>query len=107
MQRDYISREVAVNYLNMPHGGAYTEEAKGWAVNQILAVPSVDAEDVLRQARNILWERCKNFLRENTSEEMPVLHPASQTYETYTLMTNEVQALTRAINIVKEMKWRE
>lgn len=45
---DLIDRQAAIDAVKQPHGGCYTEAAKGWAVYQILSVPSADAVEVVR-----------------------------------------------------------
>lgn len=44
---DLIRRQDAIDAIKKPHGGCYTEEAKGFAVYQVLSVPAIDAVEVV------------------------------------------------------------
>ena len=52
---DLISRAAAIDAIKQPHGGCYTEDAKNFAIYQVLGVPAVDAAQVVH-ARWIQYE---------------------------------------------------
>lgn len=44
---DLIDRQAAIDAINRPYGGCYTEQAKGFAVYQILSVPSAQLTEII------------------------------------------------------------
>ena len=86
----------------------HVDEYNGRSVEAIRNLPSAQSEtddlDAVRRARRILWDKCKKYLVEHTDEICPLLHGKYE--EEYTGMTNDVQALSRAIYIMEGMKNR-
>ncbi len=59
---------------------------------------------IVRRARNVLWDNCKKFLKNNTSEEHPILEEYTESGKKYRDMTDKVKALGFAISVLEEMQ---
>jgi len=101
---DTIYRNDALSTLR----DTLVDEEWAYAKPAIEALPSAQSEtdglDAIRRARRILWDKCKKYLVDHTSEFCPILYGKYQ--DEYTSMTDDVKAMSRAINIMEGMKDR-
>lgn len=88
------------NYCGLNEVG---QEVFEKAINALLHKTN-DGISFVKIARSILWDDCNAILRENTSEDVPVLYPESAAKKLFEKKVEEVRTLSRAIYILEDMR---
>lgn len=88
------------NYCGLNEAG---QEVFEKAINALLHKAD-DAIGFIKSARSILWDDCNAILRENTSEELPVLYPETEAKRLFDKNVEKMRTLSRAIYILEDMR---